>query len=112
DLAALVRLTDRTDEDAPGVGVGFSPGESAIDQPYFYVSPWPYPPHNELPAAPAGSRWHMEGWVGLYLTAGELAASPDPADQERRARAFLAEALAASTALVQPGSRLAAGRPD
>jgi len=70
DLATLITLAG-TGEDATTVGVGFSPGDGGYDEPYWYVTPWPYPDKAQLPELPAGD-WHTEGWVGAILTASQL----------------------------------------
>lgn len=74
DMASYIPLTDCTDERAPGIGVGFSPGDTSYAQPYLYVNPWPAPGTEELPEAPAPGHWHVSGFVGLVATADELLA--------------------------------------
>jgi hypothetical protein len=81
DIAALVSLGgERT------VGIGLSPGDGSYAEPYWYVTPWPYP-KGDLPPLAHG-RWHREGWTGAVL----LAREGDP-------RPFLDEAHAASRSL-------------
>ncbi len=109
DLASLVKLTDRTDDDAPCVGVGLSPGDQLIAEPYVYVSPWPYPSAAALPAAPAGAHWRTQDWVGLYLTASDLLAG-GPGELERLARAFLLEGLSVSTTVLKATPLRSGGR--
>lgn len=52
------------------IGVGFSPGDKSYNQPYWYVSPWPYPtftpPHLEI------GFWHTHEWTGAVLTAEDM----------------------------------------
>jgi hypothetical protein len=48
--------------------VGLSPGDSSYAEPYFYVTPWPYPESPALPQLPAGAAWHRTGWFGAVLT--------------------------------------------
>jgi hypothetical protein len=62
DLATLITLDgERT------IGVGMSPGDGSYADPYFYVTPWPYPSQTEdLPRLPAG-HWHTQSWVGAVL---------------------------------------------
>jgi hypothetical protein len=59
----------------------FSPGDGSYDQPYFYVTPWPYPSTDALPLLPAGVHWHTEGWTGAVLTAEQVISRP--ADRQR-----------------------------
>jgi len=73
------------------IGVGLSPGDASYAEPYFYVSPWPYPPDRAGPPLPAG-RWHVEGWLGAVLVGSELVSH---ADTEAVARRFVDDALAA-----------------
>lgn len=66
------------------LGIGFLAGDTQIDEPYWYVTPWPYPPVASLPPLTLGS-WNTDGWVGAVLRDTD----------EGKARAFLAESLAA-----------------
>jgi len=100
DVASLVRLdTAGGAEEARSIGVGFSPGDKSYEQPYFYVTPWPYPDSAALPPLPSGAHWHTEGWTGAVLTA-ERILSVASSEQRRTARALLAEAIAACRGLL------------
>jgi hypothetical protein len=101
DLASLIKLTNREGDEAPCVGVGFSPGDQVLPEPYLYASPWPYPSVDGLPPAPSGAHWRTMDWVGVYLTASDLGVGVRPEEQERRARTFLREGLATSISLLQ-----------
>ena len=100
DLATLITLSG-SGEEARTVGVGLSPGDDSYREPYYYVTPWPYPRGRLLPELPAG-RWHTEGWVGAILRGSDLAAAPAgrPAGQVEMARGFLRAAVQASQALL------------
>lgn len=78
------------------IGVGLSPGDNSYDEPYFYVTPWPYPKGKDFPALPAG-HWHTEFWTGAVLTATELAGGEDP---KARVEAFLQSAVEACEGLL------------
>jgi len=65
-------------------GIGFVPGDVQYPDPYWYVTPWPYPDPTKLPPLPRG-RWHTEGWVGAVHEAGERA----------EVAGFIAEAIGA-----------------
>jgi hypothetical protein len=67
------------------IGAGMSPGDASYAQPYFYLSPWPYPAAEELPPLELG-HWHTAGWVGAVLTADEVIAA---ADQQQAVSLFL-----------------------
>ncbi|MBT8452936.1 MAG: hypothetical protein KJO40_13290 [Deltaproteobacteria bacterium] len=96
DVASLITLDADVDaEEARSIGVGFSPGDGSYDQPYFYVTPWPYPKTANLPQLGRGMEWHRSGWTGAVLTAERLISVP-PAEQEHTAREALGRALAAS----------------
>ncbi len=88
DIAFLISLPD----DA-SIGVGFLASDSSYAQPYWYVSPWPYPdePPSALPAA--GGHWHTEGFTAAVLTANHLLAERDAASQQQKAESFLRSAL-------------------
>lgn len=66
DLATLVTVIPHDDpEHASSVGFGFSLGDGGIDEPYFYVTPWPAP---ERPVELRLGRWNTHDWVGAVLT--------------------------------------------
>ena len=89
DLATLITLppggpTTRT------VGVGLSPGDDSYGEPYFYVTPVPYPPIDRLTRLPMG-RWHTTAWTGAVLTASDMLALGD--DPQRIAGEFVEAAV-------------------
>jgi len=93
DIATLITLPSAGDT-ARTVGVGMTPGDGGIAEPYLYVSPWPYPATWGGPDLPAGHR-NLEGWFGAVLSAGEL-----PVDtQDAAVQGFVTAAVAAATDL-------------
>ena len=73
DLATLVTLEAHEDpEKAKSIGFGFSPGDGSYDEPYFYLTPWPYPDVADLYDMPAPAIWNTEGWVGGVLKVADL----------------------------------------
>ena len=77
DVASLIALdAGGGAEEARSIGVGFSPGDGSYDQPYFYVTPWPYPDKEDLPPLAAGAQWHRSGWTGAVLTAERVISVP------------------------------------
>ena len=77
DVASLMTLdAGGGAEEARSIGVGFSPGDGSYDQPYFYVTPWPYPDKEDLPTLTAGAHWHRNGWTGAVLTAERVISVP------------------------------------
>jgi hypothetical protein len=97
DIATLLRLGEGSGEEARSIGVGLSPGDGSYAEPYWYVTPWPYPKEKEVPSLALG-HWHTTGWFGAVLTASELGA--DPAAQESITRSFVQSAIAASRQLL------------
>ena len=98
DLATLLTLDPGMDaEAARSIGVGLSPGDSGRPEPYFYVTPWPYPKSPALPALAGGGSWNTDGWLGAVLEARALVAG---ADQEGQVREFLESAIAAARRLI------------
>ena len=94
DLATLVAVEVGADGAATKtVGLGFSPGDDGYPEPYWYVSPWPYPDASlELPELPPGAHWHREGYTAAILPASAHVVA---ADQRACLADFLATALAA-----------------
>lgn len=72
------------------IGVGMSPGDELIPEPYWYVNHHPATTRRDLPPLGGGGRWHTEGWVGAVLPV-QGGGDPDT---------FLASAIAASRTLL------------
>lgn len=89
DLAALKDLdAAATGEDAPSVNVGFSPGDSSFQTPYFYVTPWPKPSASgSLPSLPANGKWNTDGFFAAVLLGTDLPAGAEA--QQEAVEAFL-----------------------
>lgn len=104
DIATLLALRDTGHGDGQprNIGVGMTPGDAGIREPYWYVTPWPPPQPDDLPLLSDG-RWHTEGWLGAVLTAADLTNISADA-QARQVEAFLHAAIAASRALLQSSS--------
>jgi hypothetical protein len=77
------------------VGVGLSPGDETFPQPYWYVSPYPYPQNPLLPELPSRGRWHQGSFFAAVLTGCDLVGGGPEGEQEKRARAFLEAAIPA-----------------
>jgi hypothetical protein len=102
DLATLVMLPGTQNGTPLTVGAGFSPGDTSYSEPYWYVSPYPYPNTASLAALAGNGFWHTQHWVGAVLPASRLIEGS--ADQQQLVEAFLNSALSASIALLQPES--------
>ena len=77
DIATLISLEGGDPEHARSIGVGLSPGDESYAEPYFYVSPWPYPESDRLDdIAPIG-RWHTAGFVAYVVIGSEFAGGFD-----------------------------------
>lgn len=72
DIATLAAL-DRTQS----VNVGLSPGDEWYDEPYFYVSPYPYPDTTRLPPLPPLGHWHTRGFTAAIAPATRILATKD-----------------------------------
>lgn len=104
DLATLIQLDSGGDpETARSIGVGLSPGDGSHTEPYYYVTPWPYPENPDLPVLPFGGTWHRQGWLGAILLADALVGTSSNGSQRRRIQEFLDAALAACRALLKSG---------
>jgi hypothetical protein len=99
DLATLVAI----EEDSTGaarrtVGVGLSPGDGFVAEPYAYVNHWPATRREALPALACGE-WFRGGWTGAVLRGTALVAAGGARAQERLLERFFDSAHAASRAL-------------
>jgi len=74
DLATLKTLKSGTDpEESISIGIGFSPGDDTYNQPYFYLTPWPYPEPTKISGLELESgHWHTQGWIGAILTLEDI----------------------------------------
>jgi hypothetical protein len=93
DMATLISLYGGDPEHARSVNAGLSPGDGSYDEPYFYVSPWPYPDTGKLPPLPAPGYWHTQGFLAAVAPASQILAAAAP---ERVVEDFLQEATAAA----------------
>jgi hypothetical protein len=93
DIATLITL-------GPGrtVGVGLSPGDGSYPEPYYYVTPYPYP-KGPLPLLDAGL-WHTTDWVGAVLPASHLVRGGSAAGQRETVQGFLVQSITACEALL------------
>lgn len=97
DIATLITLDDESDsEKAKSIGIGFSPSDDSYDEPYFYISPWPYPDKSALPADPELFQWHTKGFTAAVIPKSMW---PDE-DVADFIRSGLIEAISASKALL------------
>ncbi len=87
DVGSVLPLGRALGENAASIGVGLSPGDEGIGEPYLYVTPWPAP--DPLPPLPAGGRWHRDGWTGAVLKGSEIVAAGAGPAQAAAAGLFL-----------------------
>lgn len=101
DIATLITLdkTSATIESARSVGVGLSPGDEHIDEPYFYVTPWPYPPLSRLPPLPEIGRWHTQNFTAAVLPARRILSAEG---RQTRTEEFLTAAVEACLKVLGP----------
>jgi hypothetical protein len=94
DIATLISLDEGGGEHGRSVNAGLSPGDEHYDEPYYYVSPHPYP----APAALSALRSPLGHWHTRDFTAAIAPASKIVASKERKAEteAFLHEAVEAA----------------
>lgn len=72
DMASLVTLREPAGQkEGVYLGVGFSPGDHTIEEPYWYISPYPAPAASKLPDLPCGY-WTTEGYTGATLRYSEI----------------------------------------
>jgi len=98
DVATLIVLDKHlAKEKTRSLGIGFSPGDMSYSQPYFYVSPWPYPNIEEIdvPLLKGNGKWHTEGWVGCLLLAEKIERVKDKKEQKQMVNNFILSAVQA-----------------
>jgi hypothetical protein len=104
DMATLIMLPSIKNGSPLTVGVGLSPGDTNYNEPYWYVSPYPYPDAADLPALDGHGLWHTQPWFGAVLPASRLAESVSAEAQQQQVEAFLQAALKTSIALLKSES--------
>ncbi|RMH65726.1 MAG: hypothetical protein D6677_01855 [Calditrichaeota bacterium] len=76
DLGILIDLND-----GRSIGLGLSPGDEHYHQPYYYVSPWPYPDDPNVLRQEAlipGGHWHTHNFTAAVLPASEYGGDVAP----------------------------------
>jgi hypothetical protein len=101
DMATLISLPGRKNSEQMSISMGMSPGDKSYDEPYWYVSPWPYPDITKLPELDADGFWHTQHWVGAVLKASQLSEDKTVDAQKEQVRLFLQSALNAANTLLQ-----------
>jgi hypothetical protein len=90
DVSTQITVNNTGNPDTSSyVNVGLSPGDEEFPEPYFFASPWPYPPVEELPKLTHG-KWVDENWVGAVLPAPEIL---EKEDQYKSVRRFMSESF-------------------
>ena len=89
DIATLIAVEA---DASKTIGIGMTPGDDNYAEPYWYVTPWPYPDADDLPKLDVGS-WHTEGWIGAVLTGSAVVAAGDADAQHDRSTAFVKSAV-------------------
>lgn len=103
DMATLIMLPGTQNGSPLTVGVGLSPGDTSYNEPYWYVSPYPYPDNGSLPVLDGDGFWHTQHWVGAVLPASRLAPPTSAETQQQQVELFLHSALGLSIALLKSG---------
>jgi hypothetical protein len=95
DIATLIPLESKsgTVESARSVGIGLSPGDEHFNEPYFYVTPWPYPPPAKLSRLPEIGGWYTKKFTAAVLPAHRILAAQG---RQTETEKFLEAAVEAS----------------
>ena len=101
DVATLITLPDTKNGHPLTVGVGLSPGDTSYPEPYWYVSPYPYPDIANLPILDGQAFWHTQHWVGAVLRSSRLTENANAENRQRQVATFLHSALQASRTLLK-----------
>lgn len=57
---------------------GFSTGDTLVNDPYFYITAYPWPEGLEQTALPEGATWQTDGWKGAIMPYEALVGANDP----------------------------------
>lgn len=100
NIATLITLPGTQNGHPLTVGLGLSPGDTSYPEPYWYVSPYPYPDSANLPTLDGQAFWHTRHWVGAVLQASQLTVDASAETRQQQVAAFLHAALNASITLL------------
>jgi hypothetical protein len=100
DIATLIFMPIQKRGEPITIGVGLSPGDNNYAEPYWYVSPYPYPDSENLPFLDGEGFWHTQEWLGGVLPASRLTQDSGEA-QVKQVKSFLQSAINASKQLLQ-----------
>jgi hypothetical protein len=98
DIATLIMLPRTKNREPITIGVGLSPGDQSYTEPYWYVSPYPYPRVDDLPSLEGNGFWHTQNWVGAVLMASQL--PKESQAQQQQVGVFLQSTLQISSSLL------------
>lgn len=104
DIATLITLPGTQNGNPLTVGVGLSPGDTSYQEPYWYVSPYPYPNIANLPTLEGQAFWHTQHWVGGVLRASQITENASAETWQQQVATFLHSALHASITLLKSSS--------
>ena len=92
--AGSISYLDEPGPSSRQIGFGLSPGDHYYEQPYFYVTAFPWPSSPQFLPLPGGGFWREQSpFVGAILLGSSIAAATDPL---ATSRSFLEAAIAAS----------------
>ena len=95
DIATLIEVAPASNgHDARTIGVGMVPGDGSYREPYWYVTPWPYPADREKVEPLERGFWNREGWFGAAMLRSKLGEGQD------EIASFLREAIERSRQLI------------
>ncbi|MCA1990993.1 MAG: hypothetical protein LDL41_02945 [Coleofasciculus sp. S288] len=100
DMATLITLPSTKNGEAMTIGVGMSPGDQSYNEPYWYITPYPYPDTATLPELDGDGFWHTQHWVGAVLKTSQLSENETAEAQQEKARAFVNSAIKALRSLL------------
>lgn len=93
DIATLIPIEeDNKGEMTKSIGVGLSPGDDQINEPYIYVNVWPQIDFELLSSSKlSAGNWNKEGWSGSVLNYSDFING----DQQKIQEQFISEAFEA-----------------
>jgi hypothetical protein len=104
DMATLITLPDTKDGKPLTVWVGLSPGDTSYQEPYWYISPYPYPDIANLPTLDGRVFWHTQHWVGAVLQASRFTENSSAETRQQQVATSLNSALQATITLLKSES--------
>ncbi|WP_109832789.1 hypothetical protein [Reichenbachiella versicolor] len=90
---SIIKLNTGDTSTSKSISIGMSPGDKYYNEPYFYVTSWPYITEAPIKINETSAQWHEDDWAGLILTLSHITKFDLIQDQRGVVQRFFKESL-------------------